>query len=295
VNPDYVRVEKAIRFLHANYPDQPDLGRISAAVGLSEYHLQRLFRRWAGISPKRFLQYLTAAHAIELLLEARSVLEASWAAGLSGPGRLHDLLVNVEAMTPGEVKRRGEGLGISYGFHPTPFGECLLASTARGVCSLSFVAEVDRRGELHRLRQRWAAAELRHDQRATGSLVQRIFARTPSAPATPLTLLLQGTNFQIRVWEALLRIPEGRVASYSQVAESLGMPRAARAVGGAVAQNAIAYLIPCHRVIRSCGTPGDYRWGTARKHAMLGWEAARSAPGPALSGTESLPCGRSGL
>ncbi len=273
--PDYLRIEKAILFLEENFRRQPSLGEVAAHVGLSEYHFQRLFRRWAGISPKRFLQYLTAEYARELLRESRSTLEVAYEAGLSGPGRLHDLLVSVEAMTPGEVKRRGEGLVIRYGIHPSPFGDCLLALTERGICTLAFLPPDGRAQALAELRSRWRGSELREDPAATLSLVRRIFSPAPESARPVVSLHLQGTNFQIRVWEALLRIPSGSAATYEDIAASLEMPGAARAVGNAVGQNPIAFLIPCHRVIRKTGAFGGYRWGAARKKALLGWEATR--------------------
>jgi AraC family transcriptional regulator of adaptative response/methylated-DNA-[protein]-cysteine methyltransferase len=233
--------------------------------------MQRLFRRWAGISPKRFLQYLTAEYARERLQASGSVLEAAYDAGLSGPGRLHDLTVNIYAMTPGEIKARGAGLTIRYGFHDGPFGDCLIAVTERGVCSLSFVTG-DRRSALDALRSEWPAAQLVHDEQATRPVVSQIVSMDSH---TPVSLLLKGTNFQIRVWEALLRIPPGALVTYGDVAAYLGDPGAARAVGTAIGLNPIAYLIPCHRVIRRTGIAGEYRWQPARKKAIIGWEAAR--------------------
>ncbi len=273
---DYARIEKAILFLEENFRRQPALGEIATRVGLSEYHFQRLFRRWAGISPKRFLQYLTAEYARELLQQSRSTLEVAYDAGLSGPGRLHDLLVNVEAMTPGELKRGGEGLAIRYGIGPSPFGECLLALTERGICALSFLVDEGREAAIAELRRRWPGADFREDPAAILPVLRRIFDRSSEPGGSPLSLHLQGTNFQLKVWEALLRIPPGSALSYEDVAAELGTPGAARAVGGAVAQNPVAFLIPCHRVIRRTGAFGEYRWGSARKKALLGWEAARA-------------------
>lgn len=271
---DYTRIAAAIQFLEDNYQTQPDLASVAAHVGLSEYHFQRLFRRWAGISPKRFLQFLTAEHARQLLHDAHSTLDTSYAVGLSGPGRLHDLLVNVYALTPGEIKALGDSLTIRYGFHTSPFGDCLLATTPRGVCGLAFVEPGARATAVAGLQHTWPEATLVADQRAVDPVARQIFgSATPDGQ--PLTLVLRGTNFQIRVWEALLRIPAGSVASYQDVAQWMGAPAAARAVGTAVGRNHIAYLIPCHRVIRQSGAFGSYRWGSTRKKAMLGWEAAR--------------------
>lgn len=273
---DYVRVEKAIRYLEENVRRQPGLAEVAGAVGLSEYHFQRLFRRWAGVSPKRFLQYLTAEHARELLHHSRSVLDAAYEAGLSGPGRLHDLLVGVDAATPGEVRRRGAGMTIRYGVHPSPFGGCLIGVTERGICAMSFLEAEGRQDAEREIRARWEAAALVEDPAATAPLVKRIFGS--GAPMELPTLHLEGTNFQIRVWEALLRIPPGAVTTYERVAEGIGSPGAVRAVGSAVGRNPIAFLIPCHRVIRKSGELGEYRWGGSRKRAMLGWEAARARP-----------------
>jgi AraC family transcriptional regulator of adaptative response/methylated-DNA-[protein]-cysteine methyltransferase len=269
---DYVRVAKAIRYLEENFRRQPELAEVAAAVAISEYHFQRLFRRWAGVSPKRFLQFLTADYARALLRQSATVLDAAFEAGLSGPGRLHDLLVSVDAVTPGETRRRGAGMTLRYGVHPTPFGPCLIAASDRGICSLSFVEPAERERAVEDLARRWEHARLAEGPAATAPLVERIFG---GGGEEPLTLHLRGTNFQIRVWEALLRIPEGTVATYGRVADGVGEPAAVRAVGTAVGRNPVAFLIPCHRVIRNTGAFGGYAWGLTRKRAMLGWEAAR--------------------
>ena len=275
LSDDYVRVEQAIRFLDANTQHQPELREIAKNVGLSEFHFQKLFTRWVGISPKRFLQFLTKENAKRLLEGSTNLLDAAYEVGLSGPGRLHDLFITCEAVTPGEYKARGEGLTIRFGFHPSPFGECLLATTPRGICSLAFVEKRDRRAALDELRRQWPKAILSEDPLATRLLVRRIFNQEASPlQSPPLALLLRGTNFQIKVWEALLRIPPGRVVTYEDIAASLGKPNASRAVGGAVASNPIPVLIPCHRVIRKVGDFGNYRYGPARKKALLGWEMA---------------------
>ncbi len=274
---DYSRIEKTILDLDRNFRRQPRLDEMARAAGLSAYHFQRLFTRWAGISPKRFLQFLTAEYAGRLLRESASVLDAAYGAGLSGPGRLHDLFVNVCAATPGEMKSGGDGLTIRYGTHPSPFGECVVAVTARGICGLSFPSSGT--GEaVDDLRGRWARATLREDQRATRAVADRIFDPVRGRKLSPLTVFVRGTNFQIKVWEALVRIPPGRVLSYGDVAAAIGAPAATRAVGSAVARNPVAFLIPCHRVIRKTGAIGDYRWGAARKKAILAWEAARTIP-----------------
>ena len=272
---DYQRVEQAIAFLEENFIRQPELKEIAASVNLSEYHFQRLFTRWVGISPKRFLQFLTKERAKELLEKSHDVLGVALETGLSGPGRLHDLFVTCEAVTPGEFKSKGEGLAIAYGFHPTPFGECLLGVTERGICSLSFVQDGDRASALDALKDRWRKARLSKEAARTGPLVSQVFAWYIGQTPSLLHLVLSGTNFQIKVWEALLRIPPGAVVSYEDIAARIGMPSASRAVSNAVAQNPIPVIIPCHRVIRKAGEFGGYHYGTARKKALLGWEAAR--------------------
>lgn len=269
---DFRRVERAIRFLEAHAEEQPDLKRVAQEVGMSEYHFQRLFRRWAGVSPKRFLQFLTAERAAAHLRANATALETAYRVGLSGTGRLHDLMVSVEAATPGELRSGGEGLEIAWGVHPTPFGPCLLATTPRGICELVFL-EGPPEPAAEALRARWPAAKVREDAASTRGLVERAFAGEDDA--RPLTLLLRGTNFQLQVWRALLTIPSGQTATYGELARAIGAPAAARAVGGAIGDNRIAYLIPCHRVIRATGAFGGYRWGVGRKRAMLALEASR--------------------
>lgn len=273
---DYARIEKAIHYLDANFRKQPGLPEIAAQVHLSEYHFQRLFRRWAGITPKRFLQYLTAEYSRRLLRQSRSVLAVSDASGLSSAGRLHDLLVGLHAVTPGELKSLGADLVIQYGFHPSPFGECLIAITRRGVCALEFVDAGGRAKALARLRLQWQGATLRLQPRATRPMAARVFT-APRVSTDRYDLFVQGSNFQVKVWEALLRIPPGHVVSYEEMAARIEAPAATRAVASAVARNPIAFLIPCHRVIRKTGAFGEYRWGSARKKALLGWEAAHYA------------------
>jgi len=274
---DYRRIEKAIEFLAENYHQQPSLDEVARRVNLSEFHFQRLFRRWAGISPKRLVQFLTLEHAKQALEESHSVLDAAYDAGLSSPSRLHDLFVTTEAMTPGEFKAKGAGLEISYGFHPSPFGECLLAVTERGICGLGFVGEGGRRQALEDFKRRWPAARFQENPEKTRSYIQGIFNAKKRNGAPAVKLLLMGTNFQIKVWEALLRIPSGSVVCYEDLARRLGKPSAARAVGSAVGRNPISFLIPCHRAIRKMGITGDYHWGAARKKAILAWEAARQS------------------
>ena len=273
---DYARIEAAILYLEAHFRDQPSLATVAREAGLSPHHFQRLFRRWAGISPKRFGQYLTLDYAKAQLEASASILDATYDAGLSGPARLHDLFVTYEAMSPGAFKQRGEGVDIAWGVHPSPFGPCFVGLTSRGICALGF-ANSDGEAVRAEFEGRWPAARFREDRAATATVVARIFGERPAGGA-PLRLAVAGTNFQLKVWEALLRIPPGRVTSYRALAQAFGLPRSARAVGGAVAANPVSYLIPCHRVIRETGRISNYEWGPARKRAMLGWEAARFGP-----------------
>lgn len=276
---DYARIEQAIHFLEQNFRRQPGLKEVADSVGLSEFHFQRLFTRWAGISPKRFLQFLTIEYAKQLLADSKSVLDATYEAGLSSPSRLHDLFVTCEAITPGQFKSRGEELTINYGFQPTPFGQCLLAVTERGICGLSFLQPGEQTAALASLKANWPQAELQPAASLTRPLADQIFE--PVNGQQPLPVLLKGTNFQLKVWQALLAIPPGALVSYHDVAALIGQPNAARAVGQALAHNPVGFIIPCHRVIRQAGTSGDYAWGSTRKKAILGWEAARSVTAPA--------------
>ncbi|MBC8335820.1 MAG: methylated-DNA--[protein]-cysteine S-methyltransferase [Anaerolineales bacterium] len=275
---DYAIIEKAIHFIELHQRRQPTLKEIAESVNLSEYHFQRLFTRWVGISPKRFLQFLTKENAKVLLSNANSLLEVTYKTGLSSPGRLHDLFVQTEAITPGEYKHKGAGLTIRFGSHPTPFGQCLLAATERGICNISFDTEKEALKNLHK---EWQQATLVEDAAHTRTFVEKIFSPA-KAGETPLSLDLRGTNFQIQVWEALLRIPAGQVNTYQGVAVSINQPKASRAVGNAVARNPIPMLIPCHRVIRATGEFGNYAFGSARKKAILGWEMAQH-PHPNLT------------
>jgi AraC family transcriptional regulator of adaptative response/methylated-DNA-[protein]-cysteine methyltransferase len=270
---DYERVACAIEFLRRNAASQPDLTAVARHLHLSEHHFQRLFTRWAGVSPKRFVQYLTVEHAKSRLAATSSLLDLAGAVGLSGPGRLHDLFVTLEALSPGEYKAGGSGLAIRYGVHESPFGTALVAVTARGICGLHFVDGVA--DGIARLRQDWPGAELRQDRDGTASIVEQLFSPLSSPPGRPLALLVKGSNFQVKVWRALLELPFGSLATYGHVAGRIGAPGSARAVGTAIGANPIAWLIPCHRVIRESGALGGYRWGTERKAAMLGWEAGR--------------------
>ncbi len=274
---DYARIEQVIYFLEQNADRQPSLGEIAAHVHLSEYHFQRLFTRWVGISPKRFLQFITKEHAKQLLTRSSSIMETAYQVGLSSPGRLHDLFITWEAVTPGEYKQRGEGLTIQYGFHATPFGEVLLGVTERGVCNLSFIMADGREPALQALKNSWPRARLAQNTAATGRSIAAIFRLPGNSSDEPLRVFLSGSNFQLKVWEALLHIPSGNVVSYRDIAGYLGDPQAARAVGNALAHNPVAVLIPCHRVIHSLGEFGNYHYGEARKIALLGWEMAKIA------------------
>jgi AraC family transcriptional regulator of adaptative response/methylated-DNA-[protein]-cysteine methyltransferase len=285
---DYRRVEKAIRFLRDRLRDQPPLDEVAAHLGMSPYHVQRLFKRWAGVSPKRFLQYLTLEHAKRLLRDSHTVLQASYGSGLSGPSRLHDLFVAIEAVTPGEYRSEGRGVDICWGVHPTPFGRAFLAATDRGLTSLSFLAGEGVEGAIESLHEAWPKATLVHAPDITHPIARRVF-REPARRTSPtasradardpdrgptLRIHVRGTNFQLRVWAALLEIPVGAAVTYADVARAIGEPRAARAVGQAVSHNPVAVIIPCHRVLRSAGAFGRYRWGQDRKKAILGWESA---------------------
>jgi AraC family transcriptional regulator of adaptative response/methylated-DNA-[protein]-cysteine methyltransferase len=274
---DYQRIAQAIGFMREHYRDQPDLATIAQQVHLSEYHFQRLFTQWAGISPKRFLQCLTVEYAKAKIAETRNLLDLTHAVGLSSPGRLHDLFVNLEAMSPGEFKTGGVGLTIAYGIHNTPFGKALIATTARGICDFRFLDDLDEQKLECNLSESWKNAAIHFDPDATQELCDRLFDPTKVRSAQPVTVLAKGTNFQIQVWRALLQIPFGGLITYQGIAEMLGRPTAARAVGSAVGKNAIAYIIPCHRVIRESGALGGYRWGLDRKTSMLAWEASHAA------------------
>jgi AraC family transcriptional regulator of adaptative response/methylated-DNA-[protein]-cysteine methyltransferase len=272
---DYGRVAEAIRYLVARVDDQPALGDLAAHLGLSPYHVQRMFRRLVGLSPKDFVQQLTLVHAQQLLADQASLLDASLAVGLSGPSRLHDLFVSLDAMTPGQFKRGGGGVEVAWGIHATPLGDALFAETKRGLCALRFVDE-GRRVAVSDLQSRWPDASLIEAPDRTAHAAQIVTDRMRGRPTRPLSLALRGTPFQVQVWRALMLIPEGRVATYGQLAMTAGCSRAVRAVGTALGHNPISYLIPCHRVIRATGGIGEYRWGAPRKAALLALEKARS-------------------
>jgi AraC family transcriptional regulator of adaptative response/methylated-DNA-[protein]-cysteine methyltransferase len=268
---DYLRIEQAILYLENHYKAQPDLGEVAANIGLSEYHFQRMFTRWAGVSPKRFLQFLTKEGAKDLLNRSENLLDTTHQVGLSSLGRLHDLFVTAEAVTPGEYKSGGAGVTIRYGIHPTPFGKCLIATTERGICHLSFV-QTSEGDAIDNLVSDWKQAQMIEDHRSTVPLIEPIFDLRYHHRGKPLNVHLRGSNFQLKVWEALLQIPAGEVTTYAGIASRIGKPNATRAVGTAIGHNPIAVLIPCHRVIRKVGEFGNYRYGTLRKKALLARE-----------------------
>lgn len=275
---DYARVERAIGFLADRVDEQPKLAEVADAVGLSSNRTQRLFKRWAGVSPKRFLEFLTVEHAKGLLDQSINVLDTSLEVGLSGPGRLHDHFVKLEAMSPGEYKSEGCGLELAFGVHASRFGQVFLAASGRGVCRLAFLEGGDgrhERREIEDLKRSWPEAEVHRDQGRTGELAGQIFE--PDDDVSEILVRVTGTNFQLAVWKALLSIPRGGLVSYEAVAGAAGRPGATRAVGSAVGANPVAFLIPCHRVIRKSGVLGNYRWGSARKQALIAWESAQSA------------------
>ena len=274
---DFQRIEKAIQFIEVNFKSQPTLDQIAESVHLSKYHFDRIFKRWAGISAIQFLQFMTLNYTKQKLIESKSLLETSLEAGLSGPSRLHDLFVTFEAMTPGDFKKQGAGLKISYGFSDSPFGDCLLAITERGICHLGFVKGDKRLDALNQLYETWPGAVFTENHKPINLIAKDIFRYDRNKKPGPFNLHLKGTNFQVNVWKALLSIPEGWVVSYQDIASHIGHPKAFRAVANAIAINPVAYLIPCHRVIAKSGKIHQYRWGSARKKAIIGWEAARSA------------------
>lgn len=274
---DFRRIEKAIHFIENNFKSQPTLEKIAESVHLSKYHFDRLFKRWAGVSPIQFMQFLTLDYAKERLSESDNLLETSLDAGLSGPSRLHDLFVTFEAMTPGDFKKQGVGLEISYGFCESPFGDCLLATTRRGICYFGFVDAGERSETLGQLFTTWPGSAFIENPTAVRPIVKDIFRIDHRKSSQPFNLLIKGTNFQVNVWKALLGIPKGSVVSYRDIASYIGHPKAFRAVAGTIAINPAAYLIPCHRVIAKSGKIHRYRWGSARKKALIAWEASQRA------------------
>jgi AraC family transcriptional regulator of adaptative response/methylated-DNA-[protein]-cysteine methyltransferase len=273
---DYERVRRIIAFISQRWRDQPSLEAIADHVGLSTTHVHHLFRRWAGLSPKAFLQALTLDNAKALLADSASVLDATYEVGLSGPARLHDLFVTHEAMTPGDYKAGGAGLTMRYGFHPSPFGEAVLIATDRGLAGLGFVDDGDRQAALADLTRRWPRATYLEDQVATAPLAKRIFNPSQWQAEQPLRVVLIGTDFEVRVWQTLLRIPRDRATTYSDIARHIGKPSACRAVGAAVGKNPVSFVVPCHRVLGRSGALTGYHWGLTRKQAILGWEAGQT-------------------
>jgi AraC family transcriptional regulator of adaptative response/methylated-DNA-[protein]-cysteine methyltransferase len=272
---DYDRIARAIAYVTAHAADRPSLDDIAAAVHTSPFHLQRLFTRWAGVSPAQFLRALTHAHAQDVLARSTNMLDAAWDAGLSGPGRLHDLFVTLDGVTPAEARGMGAGILISWGVHDRPYGPFVAGTTARGICLLEFVADDEEPEAL--VRNRWPGATLVHDPGVTADMTAPLSGNTDMDPAQPIRLWARGTNFQLQIWRALLRIPEGALTTYSDIARRIGQPAAHRAVANAVAANPAAVLIPCHRVIRATGViETNYRWGTPRKLALVGRETAGS-------------------
>lgn len=284
-NINYQRIEQAITYLQQNFHHQPELDEVAEKVHISPFHFQRLFSEWAGISPKRFLQFLTVDFLKGKIQETRNLLDAAEAAGLSSQSRVYDLFTTLEAVTPHEYKANGAGITIEYGFHETPFGMCLLGVTERGVCWLAFLKEDEEKAALEAMKEHWHKSLFHCNQELTRTFIKRIFPHSSSlGRAVPevqnqskLHLLVKGTNFQVKVWEALLRLPEGSVTTYQDIARSIHNPNALQAVGSAVGANHIAYLIPCHRVIRKDGILGEYRWSPARKKSIIGWEMAKAS------------------
>lgn len=274
---DYERIANAIAFIRDNAGQQPSLDQIASHVGLSPWHFQRKFRAWAGVSPKRFLEFLTVQHAKDLLDKSASVLDTALDLGLSGPGRLHDQFVSIEAVTPGQYKRFGSGLLICHGIHPSPFGLMFLAVTDKGICELAFGSLERLTHEAEDMQRRWPAAQITHDPQRTAPIAGRLFNpgnRELDGQNSGFQLFVKGTNFQVNVWRALLRIPEGSLVSYKQLANMTGNPSAVRATASAVGANPVSYLIPCHRILRTSGELGGYHWGLERKRALIAWDSA---------------------
>jgi AraC family transcriptional regulator, regulatory protein of adaptative response / methylated-DNA-[protein]-cysteine methyltransferase len=274
---DYDRVKAVLSYITENWRDQPQLDTIAAHVKLKPESLQRLFSRWAGLSPKAFLQALTLDHAKAMLKDSANILDVSLDTGMSGPGRLHDLFVTHEGMPPGAYKNRGEGLIVLFGFHPSPFGVALVLISDYGMCGMAFCDPGDERASLSDMTRRWPNAQYMEDSARTAPFAARIFAKDNWTPHEPLRITMIGTDFEIRVWETLLRIPMGKATTYGDIAASIGKPKAARAVGAAVGKNPISFVVPCHRVIGKSGALTGYHWGLTRKRAILGWEAGQNS------------------
>ena len=274
---DYEVVRRAIGHIHGHWREQPEIEAIAEAASVTPTELHHLFRRWAGLTPKAFLQALTLDGARQLLRDSASVLDATYEVGLSGPGRLHDLFVTHEAMSPGEWKSGGDGLTIRFGFHPSPFGNALVMATERGLAGLAFADPGEEQAALADMKSRWSKATYIADQARTAPVAQRIFDSSQWRPQQPLRVVLIGTDWEVRVWDALLQIPMGKLTTYSNIAGKLCAPTAARAVGAAVGKNPVSFVVPCHRVVGKAGDLTGYHWGITRKRAMLGWEAGQVA------------------
>jgi AraC family transcriptional regulator of adaptative response/methylated-DNA-[protein]-cysteine methyltransferase len=272
---DYDSVRRAIAFISEHWRAQPTIESMADAAGVTPDELHHLFRRWAGLTPKAFMQALTLDHAKGLLRDSASVLDAALDSGLSGPGRLHDLFVTHEAMSPGEWKNGGAGMTLAYGFHPSPFGTAIVIASGRGLAGLAFADASEEQAALADMRRRWPRATFLEDHAGTAALAQRIFDTKLWCADQPLRVVLIGTDFEVRVWETLLKIPMGRAVSYSDIASNLSRPKASRAVGAAVGKNPISFVVPCHRALGKSGALTGYHWGITRKQAMLGWEAGQ--------------------
>ncbi|MFT3682298.1 MAG: methylated-DNA--[protein]-cysteine S-methyltransferase [Ferruginibacter sp.] len=275
---NYERVQQAIEYIHTNFQQQPELDEVAKQVHMSPFHFQRVFKEWAGVSPKKFLQYISIQHAKELLKQNNSLADISFETGLSGTSRLHDLFVNIEGMTPGEYKNGGAALHINYSFAETPFGNIIVASTTKGICHLAFA--INEKEALKELKQRFPNAAFKQVVDTIQQNALFIFTQDWKELAG-VKLHLKGTDFQIKIWEALLKIPMGNLSTYGQLASAIGNPSASRAVGTAIGDNPVAFLIPCHRVIRSTGAFGEYHWSSVRKTAIIGWESSRCYGEPA--------------
>ncbi len=271
---DYQRIQNAIEYLVDNFKSQPSLQEVAAHVHLSPHHFQRLFTEWAGVSPKKFLQFLTVDYLKERIQHSQNIAQMADMAGLSSPSRVYDLFVNIEGVTPATFKNKGAGLTIFYGYHDSPFGNCFLAATDKGICGITFLQEENKVAEFELFAKKWDFAQLVEDATFTQPFIDQIFNKATNK-GEKLNVLVQGTPFQIKVWEALLNIPQGNLTTYQYIAESIDKPKAVRAVGTAIGKNPIGYLIPCHRVIRKEGKLGHYRWGSGRKKAIIGWEMAK--------------------
>lgn len=274
---DYDVVRRAIAYISEHWRNQPEVDAIADVSGVTPTELHHLFRRWAGLTPKAFLQALTLDHARKLLRDSASVLDATYEVGLSGPGRLHDLFVTHEAMSPGEWKTGGQGLLVRYGFHPSPFGTALVMATERGLAGLAFADPGEEAAALADMRRRWPSAHYVEDVVRTAPIARRIFDPAEWRADQPLRVVMIGTDWEVRIWEALLKIPMGRATTYSDIAEKVHARKAARAVGAAVGKNPISFVVPCHRVLGKSGDVTGYHWGITRKRAMLGWEAGKAA------------------